>query len=164
MNLQNTDCFGKYTAHCLCSTTIHDLYNQGFEIHHIMYICGHRNEASVKSYNSDLLTAQNQQLCYQFVKVAKTSSSESSSSTVASSTNTTLQYQAHVELNSTVSPSQSVFNINQHASSHVSELSFSVYLIMVRSALYCLTYGNSELNCHFSFLKSYACFKLLTLN
>lgn len=76
-------CSRKYTAHCLRSTAIHALNDEGFEIRHIMYMSSHRNGASVRSYSRDCSTAQKQHLSHALAKVAKKSSSaESSSCTV----------------------------------------------------------------------------------
>lgn len=55
------------------------------------------------------------------------------------------------------------FTVKQHTSSHVTELSISVYLIMVRSALYCRTYGHFELNCFFSFCAFLRMFQIINV-
>lgn len=80
---------------------------------------GHRNEASVRSYNRDCSTVQKQNLIYSLVKVATASSSAESSSCMVASLctfriTTALPHQANVE--PTVSPSfsQSVLNTMQH--------------------------------------------------
>lgn len=72
---QNAVCSRKYTAHCLHSTAIQALNEEGFKIRHFMYMSGHRYEASVRSYNRDCSMAQKQHLSYALAKVAKASSS-----------------------------------------------------------------------------------------
>lgn len=44
----------RYTAHCLRATAIQAMNDAGFEARHIMYFSGHRNEASIRSYNREL--------------------------------------------------------------------------------------------------------------
>lgn len=43
--------FFRYTAHCLRATATQALDDAGCEIRHIMFMTGHRNEASVRSYS-----------------------------------------------------------------------------------------------------------------
>lgn len=133
---RNAGCSRKYTAHCLRSTAIQALNDEGFEIRHIMYMSGHRNEASVRSYNRDCSTAQKQHLSHALAKVAKASSSSESSSSSAESSScmvaspctsritTALPQQAHVEPTVSPSLSQSVFNTMQHTSSQGLSSSF----------------------------------------
>ena len=40
-----------YTAHCLCATAIQGMSNAGFQLRHIMYMSGHKNESTVRNYN-----------------------------------------------------------------------------------------------------------------
>ena len=47
-----------YTAHCLRATTIQGMNDAGFEVRHIMHMSGHKNEASVRSYNRECSTQQ----------------------------------------------------------------------------------------------------------
>ena len=42
-----------YTAHSLRATAIHQLSNLGMEARHIMFMSGHRNEASLRSYTRE---------------------------------------------------------------------------------------------------------------
>lgn len=75
--------------------------DEGFDIRHIMYMSGHRNEASVRSYNRDCSTAQNQHISHALAKVAKASSSAESSSCMVASPctfriSTALPQQVHV--------------------------------------------------------------------
>lgn len=55
---QNAVCSRKYTAHCLRSRALQALNYEGFQIRHIIYISGHRNEASMRSYKRDCSTAK----------------------------------------------------------------------------------------------------------
>lgn len=55
-------CSQRYTAHCLRATAIQSLSNAGFETRQIMYMSGHRNEASVRSYARDFTTIQKQSI------------------------------------------------------------------------------------------------------
>lgn len=48
----------RYTAHCLRATAIQAMNDAGFEARHIMYFFGHRNEASIRSYNRELSSTQ----------------------------------------------------------------------------------------------------------
>ncbi|KAK3104431.1 hypothetical protein FSP39_001869 [Pinctada imbricata] len=70
---RNAKCLINYTAHCLRSTAIQALNDEGFEQRHIMYMSGHRNEASVRSYNRDCSTDQKQNLSLALAKVARPS-------------------------------------------------------------------------------------------
>ncbi|KAH3815686.1 hypothetical protein DPMN_144217 [Dreissena polymorpha] len=40
-----------YTGHCLRATAIQAMNDASYEARHIMFISGHRNEASICSYN-----------------------------------------------------------------------------------------------------------------
>ncbi|XP_053381739.1 uncharacterized protein LOC123541323 [Mercenaria mercenaria] len=48
----------RYTAHCLRATATQGLDDAGCEIRHIMFMTGHRNEASVRSYSRGTTTEQ----------------------------------------------------------------------------------------------------------
>ena len=48
---RNARCSKPYTAHCLRATAIQGMSDAGYELRHIMYMSGHRNESSVRSYN-----------------------------------------------------------------------------------------------------------------
>ena len=50
---KNAGCSQIYTAHCLRATAIQALNDAGFELRHIMYMSGHKNESSVRSYNRE---------------------------------------------------------------------------------------------------------------
>ena len=71
---RNAGCSRNYTAHCLRSTCIQTLNDEGFEIRHIMYMSGHRNEASVRAYNRDCSTSQKHQLSSALQRVAQPTS------------------------------------------------------------------------------------------
>ena len=55
---KNEKCTTNYTPHCLRATAIQCMNDAGFEIRHIMYMSGHKNESSVRSYNRDCSTDQ----------------------------------------------------------------------------------------------------------
>lgn len=63
-----------YTAHCLRATAIQGMNDAGFEIRHIMHMSGHKNEASVRSYNRDCSTAQKKALSETLASLTMTSS------------------------------------------------------------------------------------------
>lgn len=46
-------CSKVYTAHSLRATAIQALSDAGFELRHIMFMSGHKNESSVRSYSRD---------------------------------------------------------------------------------------------------------------
>ena len=46
-------CSKRYTAHCLRSTAIQAMNDAGLEARHVMFMSGHRNEASIRPYNRD---------------------------------------------------------------------------------------------------------------
>jgi hypothetical protein len=48
---KNTKCSKVYTAHCLHATSIQAMNDVGHELRHIMFMTGHKNEASIRSYN-----------------------------------------------------------------------------------------------------------------
>lgn len=111
------------TQHTVSGAQQYKLFiDEGFDIRHIMYMSGHRNEASVRSYNRDCSTAQNQHISHALAKVAKASSSAESSSCMVASPctfriTTALPQQVHVQPTVSPSLSQSVFNTMQHTSS-----------------------------------------------
>ncbi|XP_069129354.1 uncharacterized protein [Argopecten irradians] len=53
-------CSQRYTAHSLRATTIQAMSDAGWETRQIMYMSGHRNEASVRSYSRNMATHQKQ--------------------------------------------------------------------------------------------------------
>ncbi|KAK3089650.1 hypothetical protein FSP39_005342 [Pinctada imbricata] len=68
---RNAGCTRNYTAHCLRATTIQALNDDGFEIRHIMFMSGHRNEASVRSYNRECSTEQKHSLSKALARVSR---------------------------------------------------------------------------------------------
>jgi hypothetical protein len=44
-------CSKIYTAHCLRATAIQAMNDAGHELRHIMFMTGHKNETSIRSYN-----------------------------------------------------------------------------------------------------------------
>lgn len=59
---KNAKCSTSYTAYCLRATAIQGMNNAGFEKRPIMHMSGHKNNASVKSYNRVCSTAQKKQI------------------------------------------------------------------------------------------------------
>lgn len=55
---KNAKCSKSYTAHCLRATVIQGMNDADFEIRHIMYMSGHKNESSVMCYNRDCSPAK----------------------------------------------------------------------------------------------------------
>ena len=51
-----------YTNHCIRATTCKVLDDAGYDSRHIMYVSGHVNEASVKSYSNQPSTSQQREL------------------------------------------------------------------------------------------------------
>ena len=52
----------EYTPHCVRATAIHALSETGVETRHIMYLSGHRNEASIRSYSRSSSACQKRQI------------------------------------------------------------------------------------------------------
>lgn len=52
------NCNKKYTAHCLRATAIQFMSDAGFQARHIMFMSGHRSEASLRSYSRNMSTEQ----------------------------------------------------------------------------------------------------------
>jgi hypothetical protein len=59
---KHSRCSKTYTAHSLRSTAIQGMNDSGHKIRHIMHMSGHKNEASVRSYNRGCSMAQKQSL------------------------------------------------------------------------------------------------------
>ncbi|CAG2242190.1 unnamed protein product [Mytilus edulis] len=59
---RNAGCSRLYTAHCLRATAIQAMNDAGFELRHIMYMSGHKNESSVRSYNRGCSVLQKESL------------------------------------------------------------------------------------------------------
>jgi hypothetical protein len=68
---RNAGCSPRYTAHCLRSTAIQALNDRGFELRHIMFMSGHQNEASVRSYNRECSNEQKHRLSTTIAGVAR---------------------------------------------------------------------------------------------
>lgn len=52
----------RYTPHCIRATTIQHLNDSGWEARHIMFLSGHRNESSLRSYSRTVSTSQKRAL------------------------------------------------------------------------------------------------------
>ena len=50
---KNAKCSTTYIAHCLSAAAIQEMNDAGLELKHIMHMRGHKNEASIRSYNRD---------------------------------------------------------------------------------------------------------------
>lgn len=48
----------RYTPHCIRATTIQHLNDSGWEARHIMFLSGHRNESSLRSYSRTVSTSK----------------------------------------------------------------------------------------------------------
>lgn len=59
---RNSKCSTSYTAHCLRATAIQAMNDAGFELRHIMFMSGHKNESSVRSYTRECSTNQKKQI------------------------------------------------------------------------------------------------------
>ncbi|XP_069137816.1 uncharacterized protein [Argopecten irradians] len=59
---RNAKCTQHYTAHCLRATAIQAMSDAGFELRHIMFMSGHKNESSVRSYSRGCTTGQKHKL------------------------------------------------------------------------------------------------------
>jgi len=59
---KNSKCSKSYTAHCLRATAIQGMSDAGFQLRHIMYMSGHKNESSVRSYNRSCSSNQKEAL------------------------------------------------------------------------------------------------------
>ena len=60
----------KYTAHCLRATAIQSMNDVGHEARHIMFMSGHRNESSIRSYNRSVSTVQKKHLSHTLAATA----------------------------------------------------------------------------------------------
>lgn len=67
---KNAKCKNEYTAHCFRATAIQCLNDAGHELRHIMYMTGHKNEASIRSYNRHCSVQQKKSLSTTLAKVA----------------------------------------------------------------------------------------------
>lgn len=74
---KHAKCTKRYTAHCLRSTSIQAMNDAGLEARQIMYMSGHRNEASIRSYNRDCSTSQKKSISNLLSDVALGNSKES---------------------------------------------------------------------------------------
>ena len=58
----NSKCSKSSTAYCLLATAIRGMSNTGFELRHIMYMSGHTNESSIRTYNQSCSSNQEEAL------------------------------------------------------------------------------------------------------
>ena len=58
-----------YTGHCLRATAIQHLNDEGYEARHIMFMSDHRNEGSLRSYNSKVSSTQKKNLSSTLSKI-----------------------------------------------------------------------------------------------
>ena len=59
-----------YTAHCYRATAIQAMSDAGHELHHIMFMTGHKNEASIRNYNRHCSVQQKKSLSATLSRVA----------------------------------------------------------------------------------------------
>ncbi|XP_071094584.1 uncharacterized protein [Haliotis cracherodii] len=64
-------CSKRFSAQCLRATSIQAMNDAGFEARQIMYMSGHRNEASIQSYNRECSTYQNKSPSYPLSCIGK---------------------------------------------------------------------------------------------
>lgn len=55
---KSAKCQITYTPHCLRATAIYSKYDAGFQARHIMFMSGHRCDASLKTYNRNMSVDQ----------------------------------------------------------------------------------------------------------
>lgn len=67
---KQSGCSKRYTSHCLRATAIQAMSDEGFKTRQIMYMSGHRNEASIRSYNKDYSSDQKQSISSDLSSVA----------------------------------------------------------------------------------------------
>lgn len=75
---------GWYTAHSIRATAIQAMNDSGFEARHIMYMSGHRQESSLKSYCRNPSIVQKRQLSTTLSSISSGTKSPSSASTATS--------------------------------------------------------------------------------
>lgn len=75
----------RYTAHSLRATAIQAMSDQGFETRHIMYMSGHRNESSIKSYSRAPSTTQKKHLSTALSNMASGSKSTATATVTSQS-------------------------------------------------------------------------------
>ena len=63
-------CSKIYTAHCLRTTAIQAMNDAGHELRHIMFMTGHKNEASIRRYNRHCSVQQKKSLGTTLSRVA----------------------------------------------------------------------------------------------
>jgi len=63
-------CSKIYTAHCLRATAIQAMSDADHELRHIMFMTGHKNEASIRSYNRHCSVQQKKSLSATLSRVA----------------------------------------------------------------------------------------------
>ena len=77
---KSAGCSMKYTAHCLRATAIQAMNDAGYESRHIMFMSGHRNEGSLRSYSRRMSTTQKRLLSSTLSTVASGSAPSAESS------------------------------------------------------------------------------------
>ena len=87
--LADAPCSVICTAHCLRARAIQAMSDAAFEIGHIMYMSGHRNEASVRSYSRDCSTIQKKSMSRTLLTLSTSNAPPSTSMPVAIQNNPT---------------------------------------------------------------------------
>ena len=67
---KSAGCSKRYTAHSLRATAIQAMSDAGYEARHIMFMSGHRNESSIRSYSRNLSSGQKRSLSNTLSSVA----------------------------------------------------------------------------------------------
>ncbi|CAG2212786.1 KCTD1_15 [Mytilus edulis] len=83
---KNAKCSKVYTAHCLRATAIQCMNDAGHELRHIMYMTGHRNESSIRSYNRHCSVGQKKSLSLTLSRIATGNDATSVQPTAPTST------------------------------------------------------------------------------
>ena len=100
-----------FTAHSLRATAITALNDAGVELRHIMYMSGHRNESSIRSYNRGCSNIQKRQMSdvlqAKFVPASKSTVSSPNSSECTEQNQAVATQDPQIRLPSSESPSLS---------------------------------------------------------
>ena len=112
---KNAKCSTTYTAHCLRATAIQEMNDAGLELRHIMHMSGHKNEASVRSYNRDCSMQQKKKMSNTLASlvIPKSTISNPEHSTVVPRV-------PSAEIEETVTPARNVQNLALQSSTFMS--------------------------------------------
>ncbi len=122
---KHASCSRQYTSHCLRATAIQTLSDAGFELRHIMYMSGHKNESSIRSYSRECSTQQKQAISHSLASVHRLGDEESPVCGLPSSN--CIENVAHpMPILNTHFPSQQISNrSDMNSAGNVSHCSFN---------------------------------------